>query len=172
MSRDPFAISTEYPGRDRSEAGNRARMRVTTTCHWSQRGILRCVVRFRLRAGLRACQAGFVSCRGTCCSKSMSFMGDRVLVLIIVMLTLVSRTIAPSLPRFPTLSRSGLAFKRTMSEFKQVRTQKRGKTGDAHGSFRRHRTSELDFSVTKHPAIVHDLVVQVARYPRAYRDCR
>lgn len=48
--------------------------------------------------------------------------GDRALELI-VMLTLVSRTIAPSLRRFPTLSRSSLAFQRTMSGFKQVCTQ-------------------------------------------------
>ena len=102
-----------------------------------------------------------------------TLLGDRALELIIAMLALVSRTIAPSLRRFPTLSRSGLAFQRTMSEFKQVRTQKKRQIGDAHGSFRtRHRISELDFTVTKHPAIVHDLVVQVARYPRAHRDCR
>ena len=84
--------------------------------------------------------------------------GDGVLGSI-VMPTLLSRTIAPSLRRFPTLSRSSLAFQRTMIEFKQVRAQKEWKIGDAHRSLRRHRTSELDFSMAKHPAVTHNLVV-------------
>lgn len=42
----------------------------------------------------------------------------------IMMLTSLSRTIAPSLRTFPALSRSGLALQKTMTGFKQVCTQK------------------------------------------------
>jgi len=119
------------------------------------------------RPGLSAPEVRVARCRG----RVTTLLGDRVLELI-VMLTLVSRTIAPSLRRFPTLSRSSLAFQRTMSGFKQVRTQKQRQIGDVHDTLCRHRISELDFSMAKHPAITHNLAVQVARYPRSHRDCR
>lgn len=169
-SRDPLATSTERPRQDHSKTGNRVRARETSIYHGSRKGVLRCAVRFHLREGLRACQGGLVSCGGTCYS-TLRLPKPRVWVPVVamgtgdgvlgsvVMPTLLSRTIAPSLRRFPTLSRSSLAFQRTMIEFKQVRAQKEWKIGDAHRSLRRHRTSELDFSMAKHPAVTHNLVV-------------